>query len=53
MAAPIRRLPPQPRHGRPIERAGFTITTLEQFFFRAARTPVSFQIAEHATAPGP
>jgi ubiquinone/menaquinone biosynthesis C-methylase UbiE len=34
-----------------IERAGFTITTLEQFLFPAARTPVSFHIAGHATAP--
>jgi len=35
-----------------IERAGFTITTLEQFLFPAARTPVSFHIAGHAAAPG-
>jgi ubiquinone/menaquinone biosynthesis C-methylase UbiE len=35
-----------------IERAGLTITTLEEFLFPAARTPVSFHIAGHATAPG-
>jgi hypothetical protein len=35
-----------------IERAGFMITTLEEFLFPAARTPVSFHIAGHATAPG-
>jgi ubiquinone/menaquinone biosynthesis C-methylase UbiE len=35
-----------------IERAGFTITTLEEFRFPAARTPVSFHIAGHATAQG-
>jgi ubiquinone/menaquinone biosynthesis C-methylase UbiE len=35
-----------------IERAGFTITTLEEFLFPDARTPVSFHIAGHATAPG-
>jgi ubiquinone/menaquinone biosynthesis C-methylase UbiE len=35
-----------------IQRAGFTITTLEQFLFPAARTPVSFHIAGHATAQG-
>lgn len=35
-----------------IERAGFTITTLEEFLFPAARTPVSFHIAGHAAAPG-
>jgi len=35
-----------------IKRAGFTITTLEHFLFPAARTPVSFHIAGHATAPG-
>jgi ubiquinone/menaquinone biosynthesis C-methylase UbiE len=34
-----------------IERAGFTITRLEKFLFPAARTPVSFHIAGHATAP--
>jgi ubiquinone/menaquinone biosynthesis C-methylase UbiE len=34
-----------------IERAGFTIAALEQFLFPAARTPVSFHIAGHATAP--
>jgi ubiquinone/menaquinone biosynthesis C-methylase UbiE len=34
-----------------IERAGFTIIRLEQFLFPAARTPVSFHIAGHATAP--
>ena len=34
-----------------IERAGFTITLLEEFLFPAARTPVSFHIAGHATAP--
>lgn len=35
-----------------IERAGFTITSLEEFLFPAARTPVSFHIAGQATAPG-
>lgn len=35
-----------------IERAGFTITRLEEFLFPAVRTPVSFHIAGHATAPG-
>lgn len=35
-----------------IERAGFTITSLEEFLFPAARTPVSFHIAGDATAPG-
>jgi hypothetical protein len=34
-----------------IGRAGFTITWLEEFLFPAARTPVSFHIAGHATAP--
>jgi|SRR5215472_3452089 len=36
-----------------IERAGFTITRLEEFLFPTARTPVSFHIAGYATAPGP
>jgi ubiquinone/menaquinone biosynthesis C-methylase UbiE len=35
-----------------LERAGFTITRLEEFLLPAARTPVSFHIAGHATAPG-
>jgi ubiquinone/menaquinone biosynthesis C-methylase UbiE len=35
-----------------IQRAGFTITTLEEFLFPAARTPISFHIAGHAAAPG-
>jgi ubiquinone/menaquinone biosynthesis C-methylase UbiE len=35
-----------------IGRAGLTITRLEQFLFPATRTPVSFHIAGHATAPG-
>ena len=35
-----------------IGRARFAITTLEEFLFPAARTPVSFHIAGHATAPG-
>ncbi|MBO0822523.1 MAG: class I SAM-dependent methyltransferase [Actinobacteria bacterium] len=34
-----------------IESAGFTITRLEEFLFPAVRTPVSFHIAGHATAP--
>jgi len=35
-----------------IERAGFTISRLEEFLFPAARTPVSFHIAGHAASPG-
>jgi ubiquinone/menaquinone biosynthesis C-methylase UbiE len=35
-----------------IERAGFTITILEEFVFPAARTPFSFHIAGHAAASG-
>jgi ubiquinone/menaquinone biosynthesis C-methylase UbiE len=35
-----------------IRRAGFTITSLEEFLFPQARTPVSFHIAGLATAPG-
>jgi ubiquinone/menaquinone biosynthesis C-methylase UbiE len=35
-----------------IQRAGFTITRLEEFLLPAARTPVSFHIAGDATAPG-
>jgi ubiquinone/menaquinone biosynthesis C-methylase UbiE len=35
-----------------IGRAGFTITVLEEFLLPAARTPVSFHIAGHATARG-
>lgn len=34
-----------------IQRAGFTITALDEFLFPAVRTPVSFHIAGHATAP--
>jgi ubiquinone/menaquinone biosynthesis C-methylase UbiE len=35
-----------------IRRAGFTISKLEEFLFPGVRTPVSFCIAGHATAPG-
>jgi ubiquinone/menaquinone biosynthesis C-methylase UbiE len=35
-----------------IERAGFTISKLEEFLFPAHRGPVSFHIAGHAAAPG-
>lgn len=35
-----------------IERAGFTIRTLDRFLFPQARTPVSFYIAGHAAKPG-
>jgi ubiquinone/menaquinone biosynthesis C-methylase UbiE len=35
-----------------IKRAGFTITTLEEFLFPAVRTPISFHVAGYATAPG-
>lgn len=35
-----------------IERAGFTISGLDEFLFPGARTPLSFQIAGRATAPG-
>lgn len=33
-----------------IQRAGFNITRMDEFLFPAARTPVSFHIAGHATA---
>ena len=52
MAAPIRGCHLSRDTAAAIEGAGFTITTPEQFLFPGARTPVSFHITGHATAPG-
>ena len=35
-----------------IERAGFAIGDLDRFMLPAARTPMSYHVAGHATAPG-
>jgi hypothetical protein len=54
-------MPSKPRYGRiymvaatsaAIQRAGFVVSVLEEFLFPAARTPISFHIVGHATAPG-